>query len=72
MKENQKFSPKYWVANLVEESDVVQATMSKSREDAVSKTVDHYGHDRCVQMIEDGKIEFVIVEIKIAPTPFPA
>ena len=60
MKDNQKFTPKYWVLHNKIEDDVYLSTACKSYPDAVLQAQDLLGED----WFMDDNFEVILVEIK--------
>lgn len=66
MKANQKYSPKYWVAHDPRTDDVYLDTASKSYDGCIEKlTPILYGKEDTFRLIDEGKIEISLIEIKL-------
>lgn len=59
MKDNQKFTPKYWVLHNKQDDDVYLSTACKSRPDTVLQAEDLLGED----WFMDDNFEVILIEI---------
>lgn len=65
MKPDQNHTPKYWVAHDPRTDDVYLDTASKSYDGCVEKlTPILYGKEDTFRLMDEGKIEISLVEIK--------